>query len=414
MRTTKLIKVFEFSEENHSKIVLGPDVRLDPTIGRVTLKADASGAYSTAANLYAESWVATPQAVRAWVGFQVVDYHAKVDGAIVTSLGYRLKDSANQYWWDGAAWVANDVNWNTEAEVATNIAAFPATARALGVVINLVTADAGYAPQVEAVKVLYEAQIDFQLDLLARSLMADLRENVRPIADLTLAQAADGATFVLPDPIAKTPYNFVGVDAVYDHTGDPDHLVDLYDSYDPGTRTVTLSAAVAAGRTLWVQFLYEPEVRMTSSRFYVEVDKVPALSLTGIKLVDSQESGAAFGEVINKSTGQGWRVLAPLMADIEFVLRCLTDKAGDQHRLADEVKRYFRNNQLILSRGLDEPYRLWLLDEYQAEAGSVQEEVHAGTLRARIARALFFDRPAEVVYAVQRLNLVGPPNIIVS
>jgi hypothetical protein len=414
MRTTKLIKRFEFTEDARSKIILGADTRLNPQTNRIQLKAGATGLYPTTAGLRAETWVARPTCVKKWAGFQVVDRHVIVDGVQVTALRYRLKDGANEYWWDGAAWVISTTSWNTEAEVAANIDSFPATARALGVVINLATTNPSYTPEVEAIKVLYEGQIDFQLDLVARTLIPELREKIRPIAETTLDQTTTGPGFTLPDPVTKTPYNFVSIDAVYNHTDDPDHMEDLFLSYNTGTREVTLADSVASGKKLWIRFVYEPEVAMTTSRFYTEIGKVPSIVISDVSLVDSQEAGGAYDEVVNKALAQGWRVQAPSMADIEFVLRCLTDKSVDQHRLADELKRYFNNNQLIVSRGLDEPYRLWLLDEYQAEAGTAQEEVQAGTLRARIQRALFFDKPAEVVYSVQRLNLVGPPDIIVS
>lgn len=415
MRTVKLIKRFEFTEDNRSLVVLGSNTRLNPQTNRIQLKADVlTGLYPTTAGLRVTTWIARPLAVKEWVSFQVVDTHVAVDGTVVTSLGYRLTDGVNEYMWNGSAWVISTTLWNTEAEVANNIGDFPATARALGVVINLATTNPNFTPEVEMVKVLYEGQVDFQLDLVARSLVPELRENIRPIAEFTIAQTTTGLTFLLPDPVASTPYNFVEIDAVYNHDDDLNHMADLFVSYNPGTREVTLASSVAAGKNLWVRFVYEPEVALTTSRFYTEIGKVPSIVISNIELVNSQESAGAYDDVINKSLGQGWRVPAPFMADIEFVLRCLTDKAVDQHRMADEVKRYFRNNQLIVSRGLDEPYRLWLLDEYQAEAGAMQEEVHAGVLRARITRALFFDRPAEVVYSVQRLNLVGPPDIIVS
>lgn len=97
---------------------------------------------------------------------------------------------------------------------------------------------------------------------------------------------------------------------------------------------------------------------------------------------------------------------APLAVDIEFTLRCLTDKAQDQDRLVDEVKRWFRLNPLITSKGMDEAFRLWLLGEGQDQEGT-QDEVHTGLLRARLVRALFFDKPAVEVFATQRLVITG-------
>jgi hypothetical protein len=412
-RLKKLIKTFEFTEDNRSRLVIGANTRLNPATHRFQLLAAVTGLYPTAADLAVQTWVATPRAVKAWAGFQVVATNVLVDGAPVTSLGYRLKTAANQFWWDGAAWVVNTSNWNTEAEVAANIGDFPATARALGVVVNLVTTDPRFTPEVESIRILYEAQIEFQRDLVV-SLLQHLKENIRAISEATMDVPAGGplATVTFAQP--STPYNITGIDSVYNHTDDPDHMEDLFGAYDTNTRVITLLDPVASGKTLWIRFLYQPEVAHTTGRVYTEVGKVPAIVITDINLRDSQESGAADDEVVNKATGAGWRVPAPFMADIEFVLRCLTDKAGDQMVLADECKRFFRNNPLIVSRGMDEPFRLWLLDEYQGEGVTTQEEVQAGRLRARIMRALFFDKPASEVFATRRLVITGTPDVIVS
>jgi hypothetical protein len=412
-RLKKLIKTFEFTEDNRSRLVIGANTRLNPDTHRFQLLAGATGLYPTTADLAVRTWVATPRAVKAWAGFQVVATNVLVDGAPVTSLGYRLNDGTNQWHWNGAAWAISTTLWNTEAEVAANIGDFPATARALGVVINLRTTDPRFTPEVTAVKVLYEAQIEFQRDLVI-SLLQHLKENVRGISEATMAVPGAvplaAVTFAQP----STPYNIVGIDSVYNHTDDPDHMEDLFGAYDAGTRVITLLDAVDSGKTLWIRFLYQPEVAHTTGRVYTEVGKVPALTITDINLRDSQESGSGDDEVINNDTGAGWRVPAPFMADIEFVLRCLTDKAGDQMVLADECKRFFRNNPLIVSRGMDEPFRLWLLDEYQGEGVTTQEEVQAGRLRARIMRALFFDKPASEVFATRRLVITGTPDVIVS
>jgi hypothetical protein len=134
---------------------------------------------------------------------------------------------------------------------------------------------------------------------------------------------------------------------------------------------------------------------------YTELMKIPAIVIEGIGLINSAET-AQEDSVVNRSLGRGWKVPAPLMADIEFTLRCLTDKAQDQDRMVDEVKRWFANNQVITSRGLDEGYRLWLIGE-GADQERTQEAVHAGLLRARLVRALFFLKPAVEVFTVQRL-----------
>jgi hypothetical protein len=107
-------------------------------------------------------------------------------------------------------------------------------------------------------------------------------------------------------------------------------------------------------------------------------------------------------------------VPAPLQADIEVVLNGLTDSARDQVRLADELKRFFRNNPTITSKGLDEMFRLWLIEEYNGQTEANIAEIHAGRLRFLLVKALFFEREAVDVFAVERMRLTGDMNAVIS
>lgn len=411
---TTLIKRFEFTEDVRKTLTLGTGTRLNPVNHRLELAA-TDGLYSMDPDLNVVTWVTTPKAVKAWTGFEVVDVITlDADNVALNSVAYRLTDGTNQFYWDGSDWTVSTTLWNTEAEVADNISAFPATARALGIVVNLVTTDERYTPGVELIKVLYEAQIDFQKDLIFRSLLPALK-GIEAISEMVLVWVATGDTQTLSDPLTQTPYNFTGViDAVYNNDDDPDHMEDLLLSYDSGTRLLTLDESIAANKKMWVRFKYKPEAAVTTGRSYTEIGKVPVLVVSDITLVDSADPMGAYDEVVNKRTGQGTRVANPYTADIEFTLRVLTDKAGDQSTLADAVMKFFRNTPLLKSVGMDEPYRLWLLDEYQGEGVTTQEEVKAGRLRARIMRALFFDKPASAVTRASRVVLGGTLNVIVS
>lgn len=415
MRVKRLIKRFQFEERNRSRITLGTDVRLNPETHRLQLKETSAGTYPTTADLYAKTWVTTPERVKQWLGFEALIAHPKDDlGQPLTSAGYRLSDGTDEYWWDGGAWVVNTTDWNTEAEVALNIASFPATARQLQVVINLVTTDETVTPELEAVKVLYSADIEHQEDYVYRSLVRLLRNEVRPIGDYPIALATTTDVIDMDDEYPlETPYNVVGIDSVYDHTSDPDHNTDLLLSYDAPTQVITLTSAVAAGNILWIRFIWEPEVAVTTAAEYTEVAKVPAIEISDVNLVDSAETGAD-DWVINKGDGSAVKVLGPLQADIEFTLRGLTDSARDQHRLADELKRFFRNNPIIKSVGMDEEFRLWLLTEYDMATVANRDEIQTGRLRGRIVKALFYERDAVDVYAVQAFHLTGDMNAVIN
>lgn len=428
MQTKKLIKRFDLIEAERDRITLGASVRLNPLIDRVQLEGsepplvgtvtsafEPGLVYPTTADLFVKTWVANPRNVKQWLSFEALIQHSfDDDGAQLTGVGYRLGDGTDQYWWDGGSWVVNTTSWNTETEVAANINAFPATELKLQVIVNLSTTDETVTPFFQGVKVLYASDIEFQEDAIYRSLVPDLRENIRPITDYPIEIPADSATIDLTNDFPlKTPYNLVDIDAVYNHSTDPDHLVDIFLSYDSGLKVITMDQVITAGTVVWIRFTYEPEVSVTTKRAYSEIGKVPALVITDINIVESAEASGD-DTVMNNDTGVGTKVLGPLQVDIEFMLRCLTDKARDQHRLNDEVKRHFRQNPLMRSRGLDESYRLWLIDEFDQQDLTGQAEIEVSRLRFRIVKALFYNRGDEQVFAVKRSVFRGPPDLIVS
>jgi hypothetical protein len=405
MRTRKIIKHFDFSEANRSRLTLHAKVRLDPTRDRVLLKETLQG-FSTDNDLYVKSWIAHPESARQWAGFQADVVLPQVDGVQATSIKFRLGDGTNERYWNGTSWVTSTTLWNTEAEVANNIASFPATSKKLQVIANLKTTDASVSPELIRVRVLYLSDIEFQEDYVYRLMVRALRDNVRPIADYPIKLAATGTTVDLDSYPLETPYNLESIDAVFNHSDDPGHLVDLFSSYNPTTKVITLSASVEANKTLWVQFVFAPEVAVTTSSEYHEVAKTPAIILEDVNLVRASEVGWD-DSVINKDSGHGWKIPSPLRGDLEISLLLLADKGLDLHKMADEVKRFCLNNPLVRSPGLDEMYRLWLVKEFDMANLLKLGDVHTARMNLRLVNVMFALRDAVEIHAVKRFNLTG-------
>jgi len=415
MRLRKLVKHFEFLSNNRDKITLDDYTRLNEDENRAQLKEILFEIeeYPTDDDLHLKTWVAQPQSVQQWLGFEVEATHFEVDGQVATSLGFRLSDGVDEYWWDGGNWVVNTTDWNTEVEVAGNISNFPAIAKKLQVIVNLKTTNKYVTPYLRDIKVLYSSNIEFKEDLLYRTLIPLLRDNVRPIADYPIELTSDTDTLDLANDFPlETPYNIVGIDSAYNHTDDPNHNTDIYQSYDPGTNVVTLSQVVSAGKVVWLRFYWEPEVAVTTSRDYTEIQKVPSLVLDDVNLVNATEYGPD-DYVVNKSTGEAVIVPAPIRGDLEIMANLITDKGVDQTRLADEMKRFFANNPLITSTGLDEEYRLWLLDEYDMRTSANLGDLHTGRLRFSIVGALFYMRDSIDTYAVKEFKSTNDSNLVI-
>jgi len=414
VRLTKLIKEFQFLEEKRSEITLGTNVRLNPDEHLLQLKEDSNDEYPITADLYAKTWIANPDSLKQWNGFEAEAVHTTIEGVLVTSLKYRLSDGTNQYWWNTTTWVVDTTHWNTEEEVAANISAFAVTTKKLQVVINLKTTDKTATPKLKRLKVLYSSNVKFQEDIVFRSLIPMLRDNLRPIGRHVLTKLSTSSTIDLEvDHPLETPYNIVGVDAVFNHTDDPNHATDLYSSFNATTQVITLTSPVTAGKVVWVDFLWEPEVAVTTSQDYDEIEKVPVVILDDIDLVDASERGPD-DSVINRSDGTAVKIYAPIRGDLDILMHLVTDKAIDQIRLADEVKRFFGNNQFLTSKGLDEKYRLWLTSEYDLTTTANREDLHSGRIRFRVVDVNYFERDSADMYAVKQFKLTGDMNVTIS
>lgn len=407
-RLKKLIKTFRFTNSVRSRMTLSAEVSLDSNLHHLTMRRTSPrGPFPTTGDAIAKTWLAKPETVKGWIGFFVDVRHGTDDcGQVVTNVRYRLSDDGSlERYWDGTQWRPAEADeWNTEEEVATNIGAFPVKSRSLQVILNLSTTDADVAPQIGLVKVLYDSDVEFQEDLVLRSLIPLMEEQIRPIAEYDLDVGSDATTVNLGQ--IETPYTITGVDSAYNLARDVHQLVDIAASFDSATKLVTLSDTVQAGERVRVRFFYRPVVALTTDQDYTEIASLPAVVIDDVARVNSAE---LHGEdaVINKATGQGWKLPRPQHNDLDLPIRILTDSAKDQTRLADEMNRFFRSNELLRSRGLDEDYRLWLIDEYDQQTIPNQEGVHSGALRARIVKAVFYSRDAVQVTGVLRFRVTG-------
>jgi hypothetical protein len=414
MRLKKIIKQFDMEEYNRRKITLGTDVRLNPQTDRVQLKA-AGGSYPTADDLYVKTWVANPNSVKGWVGFEAEAIYQYDDlGDPVTFLNFRLGDGTDEYYHDGANWVVSTANWNTEDEVAVNIGTFPYTSKKIQVITNLKTINAAETPELICLKVLYESNVEFTEDLIYRSLIPMLKAGVRPIANYPIKMVAAGTTIDLNDFPLETPYNLVEIDSVFNHTSDPDHFNDLFQSYDDNTKIITLSASIPQDEIAWIQFLYEPLVAVLTDQEYQEFDKIPAVILSDISVVNSFQIPMPADSVSNKVAGFTVVVPGPRQKDVEIVAQIITDKGSDQARLADEFQAFFANNREVVSHAIDEPYDILVTTDYDSRSAPSQKGLHAGIFSFKIKKALYFQEQETDVPIVKRFIITGDIGVTIE
>jgi hypothetical protein len=409
MRTNTIIKSFVFEEKNRDKITLGSNVRLNPETNRLELKL-TSGGYSTSANLYAKTWITNPTSVKKWTGFDLYDKPNKdYDGSDLTSVGFRLGNGTNEYYWNGSSWEINTSNWNTEIEIVANIDTFTVTDKKIQIIINLVTTTATLTPSISEIKISYDSDIDFQDNLIFYSLVPKLKEEVRPISDYIIELSSDSSTIDLNSFPFDTPYDITGIDSVFNYTNDSDLLIDLYQSYDSGTKIITLSSSILTGEKVFIKFYYRPLIAVSTDREYLEVDKVPALRITSIETVKNKTASSQF--FIRDKSAETAKLLKNIkLKDVEITLICLSGTSKNQQRLLDEARRFFENNTKINCTGLDEDYDIVLREENRLQTTQIDLDTYSSTFRFRIINVMFSQKQEENLYIVKRFVMSGDVN----
>jgi hypothetical protein len=406
-RLRKLIKEFVFIESNRRRLTLGTSVRLNPDQSRLELVLQpATGLYPTDPDLFATTWLTTPARAKKWLMFEAivrnkVDFHNQ----LVTAVQYRLSaDGVSQLWWNGTAWVAPVAGqWNSEADISTNLSSFPIATRSLQIVVNLSTTDPNQTPEVFRLKVLYASDIEFQEEYVARSLIPAMRNEIHPITDYVISSAA-GQTSAALTGVEET-YDIVGVDSVFNSTTDPYQLNNIFSSYNPTTKLVTWTGSPSFGDKIWIKFSYTPKMILAQSQDFTELSKIPCIL---IESVDSgKETKINKAEwVIDRATNAGFRLADGFQVDLDITMKLTADKLKDLDRMADQAKAFFKD-RLLTSVGQDEEFRLYTISEYTQALSETQSELHSARLRARICNAVFYPNDAKPVHGVKRFLMNG-------
>jgi hypothetical protein len=403
MKTSKIIKEFSFEERYRKDITFGTGVRMDSRDMELLLVY--SGGYSTDDDLYAITPLFSPNSVKKWSGFDVYAQHAYDDAGVPkTSLGFRLHDGTNQYWYNGADWVINTTSWNTEDEIAEHIGEWSAAAKKIKIVINLKTTDYRVTPRLEKIKLLYDSDIKFSEDILARSLIPKLKETLRPISELAISIDAATDEIAIDEYPMDPSYQIIGIDSVFDHTADPAHMTDLFDSYDTGTKTIQLISAIPTGNIAWINFVYEPLVAVSTDEEYSDGETVPAVYITDVNVQSNVETYQA-DYVRFKFNNTAIKIPSTVQKDLYFSAQITTTLAKDLYRIIDEINVFFSNNRELISRGTDEPYPMIMLSDCSVKSGIDENTLHVAFFRFAVLKALFYQEQDETAFLVVNINV---------
>jgi hypothetical protein len=424
MRESKVITYVWF-EPSQGFDVRGSLTISDPTklrlveeTHRLELKLDGTTfRYPIDADLSIRSRTYEPNALRA---IEMIELFARLpvdeDGVAVTSVGLRLYDGTDEWWWDGGAWDSAPVagEWNTEAEINANLATYDASSRKFGVVFNLATTDDRFTPSVECIAVLWRGPIDWTDDLLIDSLVGAMQDELTYIEDLALPPLeVQSASIDLDAYTDEQVRVYADADAVFDDVNDPGHVTDLLSGYDAGTRVLTLSAPIPVGGVPYLRMYVRPVVAWDTNQDFSELGALPQLILRDAENVRSTRyPDRSASTIVNRVTNEGVKIPAPYRATYEITLEVNVDRTRTQARLIDDLIVFFTTGPasevgpFLRSVATDRRYRLRLIDEFRAVDPRLNlADVRTFNAEFRIEDAALGLFPAQNVFGISRFNM---------
>lgn len=409
MALQTLIKCFDFGAVNiRSKLTFSDPtkIRLNPDTNNLELspqsihRATGKTVYPLDTELFVTVAETNPQALLQWTGFASKPRPEKQPTN--TSVSFRLNDGTDTLYWDGASWdIAGVGDWNSVQEITANISTFPTTDQKLSLQIKLQTTDKFETPSVASVDLLMSCRINYLESLIARSLIPSLKSKLQPLIEVAL-HARGNDKIVLN--LEENP-NIVSVEAVYDKTSDPHKRTNLYSSFDPTTKIVTLTSVVERGNELRVEFVAEPEVYLNfSSQDYTEVEKIPAVVLDSFS-ISGNEVKALF-EVEDINTEKAVLRQIPFRLALQFEVLLLAKGNRVLLRMMDEALNHATNTPTLCWKDLDEQITLKIIDEGNFNPRPNLSDIHQTQYTLRLEDVFLWLRPEETFNLVQNLNFV--------
>lgn len=418
MGLTSVAETYKFIKQFHFCAGLGIDpydrltfsdtdkIRLDPNDCSVKLKRNEYGKFYNDTDIWFRTWVTNPKAVRKLLTIQTLPNLQPE----YCEIYLRINNGTDDLYWDGADWsVAGANDWNTEIEINEHLEEFPILPdRQFAVTVNLRTLDPyrDVTPYISEIRVLTEMHIDYIEDIILRSLMPMIENGINATSNYAAIPSftTDVSEIDFTQYRKNTPYNIIDVDRVYDLTDDIDLLYNIVDSYNVNTGVITLSSPLPSGHRPLIVFRYTPEVVYIEHQDWIEVNKIPSLILQRLDVPTSQSYGLTAREsIVDKGTYDATIIQTPLRASMEFRLHGITSNTVDQMRLMSNTLKFFDQNKLIRSIGLDEYYRLYLDKEFRdlSNPGKSDERVFWTKFVIKDIRMPFVSESAKAVRSLK-------------
>ena len=362
-------------------------------------------------------------------------------GTQVTDVRARLHDGTDELYFTAGSWTVvsdPDVDWNSLEEVKDNLGSWDLDSP-LGLVFELSTTDKRYTPAVSGFKLLYEVElVDEFNDWLYGALVDEMKSNVRPIKDIMIVSKG-GTTidfaFSVEDKLEVWKRGddggtsmFTDIVAVYDETTDPNHRVNLFDSFDTVTREIDLTGPVTTAGDVLIRAVYEPLVAVTTSQDYVELAASPSVEFSDVDVEDLGEAPTdAYIMDVFSDPPTAVILPAPRRAHVAVTLTVTAPTAVDLHRLATEVTTFLQERRTTASPSTGDEVTLRIVNTFGSATTPNLSDLHTATMSFRLENVYFHHRDAidtgsgapgsEFAYGVKQVEVaaqIGPATVPIT
>ena len=390
-------------------------IRIDPADYRAKLALDADFSYPLDADISIRTAPISPERVDALEILEVVGSFP--DG---TSVGLRLFDGTDEYWYTGGAWTASPAagEWNTEAEVNAALADYDVTAsRTLAVVLNLVTTDEFVTPEISAVKLLWRGEFNWIESLFLDSLVRTMQEELKFSTALALPPLPSSSSSIDLDDYsddANASLAISDVVGVYDYDVDPTRKTNLLSSYDANSRVATLSAAIPAGNRPYLRIEAGVEVAWDTHRDFEPIGRLPQVIVRNAETVNSSRYPLSFGGgIVRRATNAAVELPPAYRMTFRVEAEVRTDRnSREELSVPESLMEWIENGQagesgpFLVHRAVDRRVRMRVTDEFR----SAKNDVDDGDVATQLVEFLLENvtvrlNPAVDTYGVSNFKL---------
>lgn len=342
-------------------------------------------------DMYVKSGTINPGKLVSYVSLEVDALEpTDDDGNADTAIQARVHNGTSQFYWDGAAWAAaGSGDWNSIQEVSDNLASWTGE---LGLVFNLTTVDKRLTPYLSGFKILYTVDIvSYREDWLYDVVVKQLADGVRPLTDYIVVQDNTGDTSV----VLLDGWTITDLDAVWDHTDDPDHASDLLDSFDAVNGVATLISSVPAGHKLFIRARYAPTCAINTSPDYSELGSSPSITISNISVDDRGELGTS-EYVMDKYTTPPTAVIlpAPRRQNINMDIELNAALGIDMERLTEAMGEFINNHQVLTSAATGQQATFRMTSDLETDNAPNFSEERASRMSVVLENIHVWHKPA--------------------